>query len=168
MEPGYFSVDIRGLISTSPFLLWLLAGDVVNRASDNFSMVTTIVRKWRRISLLNFCKSWSEVFMLSVLSVPSWRRGDSVTANLWSRERWVSSHNWLALGDRRLALHPIVSQALVKIAQTGVLMPIQWDMKSPRHQFLNHPYTRPPVHLPKEYTRSNFPCVFCCREADSW
>jgi len=121
LEPRYFRWDIHGLMSQSPRLLWVLAGSLFTRASANLSVEMTIFIKGSRISLLNFCEPWLEVFIWSVLRVPNWRRGDSVPASPGSRERWVVSHNWLCLGDISLAFWHIVTQPLVKIAQTGFL-----------------------------------------------
>lgn len=67
---------------------------------------------------------------------------------LGSREGWIVSHNRLGLGDWKLTLPPIVSQPLVNMAQTSVLMPIQWETKSYRNQIPNLPCTRQLVHLP--------------------
>ena len=134
LKLGYFRLDIHGLMRTSPHSLWVLAGSVVTRASANLSVVSTFVRKGRRISLLKYWESWHEVFILMALRILSWKRGDSVPASLGSREGWVVSHNRLGLGNRRLTLQLIVRQAFVKVAQTSVLMQMQWDMKCHRHQ----------------------------------
>ena len=112
------------------------------------SVVSSFVRKGRRIYLVNFCEPWHEVFMLRVLRVPSWKRGDSVPASLGSRKGWDFFLNRLGLGNRRLVLQHIVSQNLVKNAQARVLKQMQWDMKSHRHQFLNPSSTRPLSNSP--------------------
>jgi len=66
MELGYFRLDTHGLMRTSPLSLWVLDGSEVTRASANLSVVSTFVRKGRRISLLNFCGPWCE-FHVDVL-----------------------------------------------------------------------------------------------------
>lgn len=68
--------DIHGLMTTSPVLLWVLAGTVVTRDSANLSVVYILVRKGRRVTLVKYAEPWSEVFMLRYL-VPSLKRGDS-------------------------------------------------------------------------------------------
>jgi len=172
MEPGYFKLYIHGLMSTSPLSFWVLAHSAVTRARAKLSVVSTDVRKGRIASLLNFCEPWCDVFILRVLRISSWRRGDSVTASLGSREEWVLfcfvlfSNNRLGFGDRSLAFCPFVSQALFKIPRAAVLMKIQWNMKSHRHQFLNPSLTRPLVYLPNKSTGPNLPYVVCFKE--SW
>ena len=162
-----FRFDNHGVMSKSPFSLWVLAGSVMPRATANISVVFIFVNSGRRISLVNFCEPGCEVFLLRVLRAPFWMKGGSVAARRGSRDRWVVSHNRLGLDDQRLGLWPIVSQVFVKIAQISVLMPIQWDMKSHRDQFLNPPCTRPLVHVPSESTSPNIPSVGCCRKEDS-
>lgn len=136
-EPWYFRLDIPGLLSKPPLSLWVLVGNMVTRASANLSVVSTFVRMGRRLSLVNFWKPWREVFMLRALRVPTWRIWDSDPASSGSREGWVFSHKRLGLCYWRLVLWHIVRQALLKIAQTGFLLQMQWDMKSHSHQFLN-------------------------------
>ena len=118
MELGYFRWDIHVLLSTSPLSHWVLAGSRVTRGSANFSAVSTFVIKGKRFSLVNFCEPRHEVFLLTVSRAPSWRREDSVPVSHESREGWVYFHNRLLLGNRKLTLWPIISQAF-KIAQTG-------------------------------------------------
>ena len=54
--------------------------------------------------------------------VPSWRRGDSVPPIEGLEKDEECPEYRVGLGDRRLALWPIVSQTFVKVAQTGALM----------------------------------------------
>ena len=142
LKPWYFRLDIHRLMSISSLSLCILAGSMVNSPSAKLSVVSSFVRKAIRIYLVNFCKPWHEVFILRVLRVHSWRRWNSVPARCGSRDAWDFSINRLGLSERKLVLWHIVSQALVKNAQTGVLKQIQWDMKSHRHQFLNPSSTR--------------------------
>ena len=48
------------------------------KASAKFPLVYTLVRMGSRVSLVKSCEPYHEVFMLRVLRVTSWRRGDSV------------------------------------------------------------------------------------------
>ena len=72
----------------------------------------------------------------------------------------------LALGERRLAFQPIVSQALIKVDETSVLMQIQGDMKNHRVHFLNPPSNSQDVPLPTESTIHDHAGVVCFRKAD--
>ena len=112
-----FQVRYPRVIEQTPLSLWVLAGNMVTRASANLSVVSTFVRMGRRLSLVNFWKPWREVFMLRALRVPTWRIWDSDPASSGSREGWVFSHKRLGLCYWRLVLWHIVRQALLKGAQ---------------------------------------------------
>ena len=110
------------MMRTNPHALWLLAGSVQTRASSNFAVMSTFGKEGRRASLLNFCEPGHEAFMLRVLRVPSWKRGKLSLKVLVLEKNEFFSNNRLGLGEGILVFWPIVIQALVKIAQTGVLM----------------------------------------------
>lgn len=97
-----------------------------------------------------------EVFTWSVLVVLSCRRGDSVPEYQGSKVGRGVSKIEIALGDIKLSFYLIVIKAFVKGAQTGVHMPIQWDMKNLRLYFLKLPSTSPVVHLPPQQTRNTW------------
>jgi len=139
-------------IKRSPLSLWVLAGSVVNRACTSMFVVSTIVRKGRRVSLLILSEPCGEGFMLSVLRFPSWRRGDSSPANLGSREGWVSQIEIGIWWHKTCALAHC-HQTLLKGTQTGVWMPIHWCMGSHRLHFPNPPSTSPDIQLPRKSTR---------------
>ena len=75
------------MMGTITLFLWVLAGIVVTRASASRLVVSTFVRKGRRVSLLILTMPCCEVFFLKDLRVPFWRRRDFVSANRGSRER---------------------------------------------------------------------------------
>ena len=128
MEPRYFRLDIHVLMSTSPILFWLLDCSVVTWAFAKLSVLYTFVRKGRRVSLLKFCDPCHEVFMLTVLMVPPWRRGDSVPASLGYREWWVLSIRvWVWVTEE---LH---SGPLSARPWSSLLRPVFW-YKSLRHE----------------------------------
>ena len=59
------------------------------------------------------------------MKVLSWRRGDSVPENQGPSVGNVVSQIETDLGDRNIALWPIVHKTFIKGTQIGVLMPIQ-------------------------------------------
>ena len=81
MKPGYFSLDIHGLMRTNPISLWVMDGNILTQASTNMSVVSTLVIKRIKVLEGNFCKPWHEALMLRVLRVPSWKGGASDTAS---------------------------------------------------------------------------------------
>ena len=94
----------------------MLAGSVLARANAMWLVVSTFVRKGKRFFLVNLHETLDVV-----LRDPSLRRVDSVPGKY--RMRNVPYR--LVLGDRSLKRQPIVSQVLVKFAQTEVHMQFQ-------------------------------------------
>jgi len=64
----------------------MLAVFVVTRDTASMFVLSPILRKVRRTSLLNLREPWGDTFNWRVLKFPSWRRGDTVPANLGFRE----------------------------------------------------------------------------------
>ena len=112
------------MLITSPLSLCVLLASELTRGSASLFLVSTIVSKGRRVSLLILHKHCGENFKWIFLSVPSWRRGANVPANQSLEKDEECPKERLVLGDRKLALWPIVSQALLQGAQHGVWLPI--------------------------------------------
>ena len=79
-------------------------------------------------------------------------RGDSVLPNECLEQDEECPKLRLVLGDKILAIWPIVRQNLLKGAQTCFQLPIHWDVKSKRLHFQNPPSRNPEIHLPSKST----------------
>ena len=109
IEEGDLMLYFHGVMSTNLLFLWVLASQCQIFCDVHNS------RMERMVCLEKCCEPWHVVFMLTVLRVTPWRRGDFIPASLESIEGLVVSYNRLDLGDRSLALSPIVSQACSRL-----------------------------------------------------
>ena len=166
MKPGYFRWDFHGLMSTSPLSLWVLDDSVVTWASASSFVVSTSVREGRSVSLVILHKPWGEV---SIWGSWGFSLGGEGTLSLQivglKKDEECPKYRTVFAWPKTHTLAN-VSQDFVKVSQTFVLMQIQWDMKSHRLHLLNPPITGPSVHFHSESPRT-YPCVVCCRKADS-
>ena len=129
-------LDFHWLMNTSPPYLWVLPGSVVTRGSAICLVTYIFARNGRSVSKENFHEPWAEVF--------KWRSwgfslGSEVPLSLLiaDLEKDVGCTIYRpVLGEGKFALDPIVSQALVNVAETSVQMQIHWDMKSHKTSFL--------------------------------
>ena len=119
MKPGYFGWDFHGLMSTSLMSVWVLAGSVLTRDSASWLVLSPYLRKEHLVILQDPCGGAND---LSVLSIPCWRRRDSVLKIVVLEKDEEYPDYRQDVGDRRIALQKFVSQALVKFAQTSVWM----------------------------------------------
>ena len=78
--------------------------------------------------------------------------------------RNVPNRDWIWVADI-LQSGSFSARLLVKVAQTSVWMPIQWDIKSQRLHILISPSMSP--NLPSKSRRPDIPGMVCCRKGDS-
>lgn len=162
MKTGYFRWIFNVLIITIPVSLWVLGVSVVNRSTASLFLVSTIVRKERRVSPLLLCEPCDEVFRWMVLRVPSCRRGDSVALRWGSREGWGLSHVESGFGWLKTCTLAHCVPGLCQECSDC------WsDVNSVRHKGSQTSFPKSPKHQskdphPQQIQRPDNPGGVCC------
>ena len=166
MSLGYFWLDIQGLMCKRSQSLCVLVGSVSTRASSRWLAVSILAWRGKRFSLGIIVSPGVRSSSWGYWGFPLLWEG-FLSLQIVGLGKDEVCHNYrLVLSDRRFALWPFISQALVIVAQTTFQVQIKWDMKSHRLHFLNPPSNSPDVYLPSESTMPDHPGVICCRKPD--